>query len=118
MGGVGGTKLLSTFSLSFSHNAVCDCNGCKSIHSKVKQFVWLKLLLCLWIKLYSMISCAHASGRDLQIAVAVSSAPDICLVIYWIGDIFSFIYIYFHSVYNKQHKMRAGNKEDFLWPCF
>lgn len=27
-------------------NATSGCNGCKSIHSKVKQFVLLELLLC------------------------------------------------------------------------
>lgn len=78
-----------SFSLSSSHNTVSDCNGCKSIHSKVKQFVLLKLLLCLCTKLYQMISYAKASSHDLQNAAA-SSAGFVCLVIYWIEDILSF----------------------------
>lgn len=62
-------KRKHSFSLSSSHNTVSDCNRCKSIHSKVKQFVLLKLLLCLCTKLYQMISYAKAPSHDLPNAL-------------------------------------------------
>lgn len=46
-------KKKEDFSLSASHNTVSDRNGCKSIRSKVKQFVLWKLPLCLWTKFVS-----------------------------------------------------------------
>lgn len=84
-----------SFSLSSTHNTVSDCNGCKSIHTKVKQFVLPKLPLCLCTKLYQMISYAKAPSHYLQNPV-VSSAAFVCLEIYWIEDIFSFRNI-FHT---------------------
>lgn len=36
-----------SFPLSSLHNTASDCNGCKSIRGKVKQFVLLKRPLCL-----------------------------------------------------------------------
>lgn len=103
MGGKENRK--QSFSLSSSHNTVSACNGCKSIHSKVKQFVLLKVPLCLCTKLYQMISYAKAPSHDLQNAVA-SSAGFVCLVIYWIEDIFSF-----RNVFSQLLQQRAGTGE-------
>lgn len=69
-------------SLSFSPNTVSACNGCKSIHSKVKQFVLLEPLLCLCRKMESMSSYTWAWSHLPN--VGVSSACFIRLVIYWI----------------------------------
>lgn len=69
-------------SLSFSPNTLSGCNGCKSIHSKVKQFVLLELLLCLCRKMESMSSYTRAWSHLPN--VGVSSACFIGLVIYWI----------------------------------
>lgn len=102
----------SLFSLSLSDNTVSDCNGCKSIHSKVKQFVLLKLPLCLCTKLYQMISYAKAPSHDLQNAEA-SSAGFVCLVTYWIEDIFSFRNIFSLLPQQGAQDLWQPNKEIF-----
>lgn len=67
--------------MSSSHNMAYNCNGCKSVHSKVKQFVFIKPLLCLCTKFYHMISYfAKAVSHNLQNAAV--SASFICLEIY------------------------------------
>lgn len=83
-------KRKQTFSLSFSHNSVCDSNGCKSIHSKVKQFVLLKLLLCLCIKLFSMISC---------LSLKPWFAERCCLLcwLYLLSDLLDWRYLLIHK---------------------
>lgn len=69
-------------SLSFPPNTVSAGNGCKSIHSKVKQFVLLEPLLCLCRKMESMSSYTPAWSHFPN--VGVSSACFIGLEIYWI----------------------------------
>ncbi len=59
-----------------------------------------------------MISYAKASSHDLQNAVA-SSAGFVCLVIYWIDDIFSFWNVF--SQLSQQGAQQLGQvNEDFF----
>lgn len=73
--------------LSFSPNTVSGGNGCKSIHSKVKQFVLLEPLFCLCRKMESMSSYTQTWSHFPN--VGVSSACFIGLEIYWIEKSFN-----------------------------
>ena len=104
-----GRERRQSSSLSFSPNTVSGCNGCKSIHSKVKQFVLLEMLLCLCRKMESMSSytCAWSHSPN----VGVSSACFIGLVIYWTETCYD-INI---NMWKQLFEERMQGRTDSLW---
>lgn len=87
-------------SLSSSHNAVSDCNRCKSIHNKVKQFVWLQLTLFIYKVVSDDLICQSLEPWSEN---CWSLFCRLCLF----GDLLYFLYflnweIYFHSLRSKR----------------